>query len=189
MATPAKTPEITAGIDVTISEAQRSRLCAMAADSRPSEALSGIATGLLQDLADGGMMLNGRTVDRIAAALSDSGFGEEALIKVVEKGVRRFGQASIVDYAIDPIYISPLEEWSKSNGRTVQELVQDCMSICFDNEYFYSLDFERRPLYLTVEQYRELAEMMGKELIFGADLFEFIRKSLNEAPDLVVAAK
>lgn len=178
--------DVTTGIDVTISEAQRTKLCAMAPAVRPTEAISGIATGLLQDLADGGMMLNGRVVARLAAIMNGRDFDGPDLVSMAEKGAKRFGQAELVEYAIDPIYRTPLADWSRSNGRTVQELVQDCMTICFENEYFYSLNFEHRTLSLTVEDYRKLADIIGKEVIFGADVVEFVR-AYSEAPELVGA--
>lgn len=180
--------QVTTGIDVTVSEAQRDRLAALAPHLRPTEAMSGIATGALQDMADGGVMLNGLVANRIAVALKNRDFTPEEVVVAVEKGVRRFGQAMLIEYALDPIYVTPMEDWSRSNGRTVQELVQDCMQQAFANEWFYSMSFEHRTLAVTAEQYKTIAEALGKDVIFGADIVDLVQK-LNEAPELVAAAR
>lgn len=172
---------IRVGIDIELTDKQRDALLAMAPGERPSEALSGLATGLLQDLAGGGNMLTPSAVRRLSNSVDDP-FDESQIINMTEKGARRFGQAEIVEYVIDPIYITPLRDWSRSNGRSVQSLVQDCMAIAFENEWFYEIP-PHKTLALTAEQYALIQQALGKggdDPLFGADVAMFIEQAATE---------
>lgn len=175
--------EVTTGIDVTLTEAQRVKLCQMAPEARPSEAMSGLATGLLQDLADGGSMLSANSIARLRHSLPNP-FDEQALIGLVEKGARRFGQSEVIEYVVDPIWKEPLNQWAATNGRTAQELVQDCMQQAFDQEWFYNMAFERKTLYLTTAQYATLCAALGREVVSGADVVDYMA-AMSEPPELV----
>jgi hypothetical protein len=174
------------GIDIELTDKQRDALVEMAPGLRASEALSGLATGLLQDLAGGGAMLSPGAVRRLANSVDDA-FNEQQIIDMVEKGAKRFGQAECVEYVIDPIYITPMRDHAKSNGRTMQSLVQDCMSIAFEQGWFYEIP-PHKTLALTEEQYESIRSALGKtgdDPLFGADVAEFVMQAATE-PEPVV---
>lgn len=169
------------GIDVELTEKQRDIIVAMAPGATRSEALSGIATHLLQDLSAGGAMLSPGAVRRIAGSVEDA-FNEQQIIEMVEKGAKRFGRAEVVEYIIDPIYITPMEEWAKSNGRTMQSLVQDCMAIAFEQGWFYEIP-PHKSIAFTEEQYVAIRQALGKsddDPVFGADIATFIEQAATE---------
>ena len=163
----------TTSIEISLTETERAALAAMAPDRNPTEAIAGLAMGLLQDLAGGGTMLTPVAVSRLRTSVEDP-FDEDQIIGMAEKGARRFGDSVVVEYTIDPIYITPLEDVAKSNGMSLRDLVQSCIGSAFEMGWFYEMNLDSRNIVLTVEQYNAIRSKLGREQIFGKDVAESI---------------
>lgn len=178
------------GIDVELSEKQREALVAMAPGARPSEALSGLATSALQDIANGGMILTPEAVKRIKISVANP-YDEDEVVKMIEKGAKRFGQSEIIEYVLDPTLVAPMRQWAKDNGRTMQGLVQDCMATAFDNEWFYEIP-PHHTILLTPEQFNTIRQALGKiddDPLFGADIAAFVEQAATAPEVVLVPAK
>lgn len=166
-------------IDVKLSEAQIAALADLAPGRTPTETVAGIAQASLEDTAAGGMMISPSSMARLRSSLVDP-YDEEALVAAIEMGARKSGDAKVVSYMIDPIYLTPLADVAASNGMSLEDLVQNCLSSAFELGWFYEMNLDSRSIVLTVEQYNAIRSRIGREQIFGRDVAEWVAAAFSQ---------
>lgn len=172
MAKPNSTDKTTLSIDVTINQKQQDALLAVGRKEglRDTQVLGGIATGALIDYAAGGIMLSGDTVSRLQKFLRDPS-DEREILRLVESGAKRHGDHTVIEYEIDPVWITPLQDMAASQGRTLHDLVHECLQIAFQQNWFYQMEIPGlRTINLTDADYNRLRQLMGTDQVIGSDL-------------------
>lgn len=152
---------------------------AIRGDMPTVEKVAGVASDLLNKLADGGMMLSPQDVEKIHTAIGD--FTPDALIAAVDKTAHRRGGAVVAEWVVDPSWVGPLEEISKQQGSSLQALIQDMMNTAVANQWFYSITPEPATLRMTAADNEFLKEALGMERFSTADIIHLLKAKIEEA--------
>jgi hypothetical protein len=177
----AKGKEVTFSVDINLSEHNVNLLLASAKQSGPSSQIIGrMAAGVLTEIAEGGVLLPKSVVDRIVEMMGSLSNPRD-LIPVVEKAYNRKDGQVAAEWRIDPIYMPYLEDAAISQGRTVQQLIQDCMDTAMDKGWLYELDPQPHRLLITAEDMEALRGALGKDDVHGSDLVEYILQQREAA--------
>jgi hypothetical protein len=181
----------TIAIDIKLTDSQRDALVKLGppvSNLTPTGIIAGLSQGAMQDLASGGAMLSPATIARLRGSLEDP-YDESALVAAVEKGASKDGDATVIKYTIDPVYVTPLTDIAASNGMDLESLVQQCIGTCFEMGWFYEIIIDGRTIRFTNEQYAAIRAKIGKEQVFGEDIAGFmasVPESTAEGAGLVV---
>jgi hypothetical protein len=143
-------------------------------DMSDGKKVLGVACGLLQSLARGGIMLAPELVERINEAKGSPAGAEEIADLVDQACSRSLGKYSGV-WELDPAYYSALEEISRMTGLTPQELVDNMMNTAMDEEWLYKVDPRPARILMTPTDKAEIEELLGIQFSNGADLANAIR--------------
>jgi len=167
----------TLGIDVSISQNQIDRLTAAVPEEMSVVAkLSGIATGLLRELADGGVLLDCATSRQILDLIGTL----DQLVPTLEK-VGKVRQGGIVaEWRLDPVWLPAIEEIGKVQGRSVQEVVQDAMDYVMEQGWLYQIPAELPKVRFDPEDLKAVAEIIGIENPTGTDIAEWVKAQAQE---------
>lgn len=170
---------VTLGIEVTIPEAAVQTLTegvgAIGKDS--IRTLSGLATGLLADLADGGMMLPPGSMRRILKA-DPQAKTPAAVVGLVDASVNRRGDSLVAEWIVDPVYEASLAEQARMSSMTVQQLVQNVMDHVVQRGVFFRLKPEPGLLIFSAEDIEMFRDAIGKqknEALTGTEVGNYIR--------------
>lgn len=116
--------------------------------------------------------------DLVKAPLTSS----EDILEVIENGVRRSTPSGTlrVYYDLDPAYAIPIEEVAHAQGRTVDQIVHECLSLVLNNSWAYALNCTGGTINFTTESRDELERVMCKSPITGQDILEWATKAADE---------
>lgn len=169
-------------IDATLAEEQIERLAAAVPEELSVVAkLSGIATGLLRDLADGAIMLDSQTSRHVLGLIGSI----EELVPSLERANHMHQGRIVAEWLLDPIWLPALEEMATMQGVTVQDLVQNAMDYAMDQGWLYQIPVEPMKLRFAPEDLKVLAEIIGVENPTGTDIARWITKQAEE-PEFAV---
>lgn len=143
------------------------------------EKVAGIATGLLNELADGGLMLTADQASRIQSILGET--TGEAIIKAADKAAGRRGGGVVVEWVADPSWVGSFEDTAKQQGITLSALVQQMMDTAVDNGWFYQMSIQPRRILLSEAADRYLRQVMGRDVFTGEDIVQLVKEKIAEA--------
>ncbi len=177
-------PNTTISIEVSLNEAQISQLLNLAdlPPDQKAKAVLGLTQGALEDLAAGGSMLSPAAIARLRGSL-DNPYDEDSIVAAVEAAHRKSGDSHVISYVIDPSYVVPLEDVAKSQGIDLVSLVQQCIGQAFEMGWFYEMNLNQRSVPFSQEQYDAIRTRIGKDVVFGTDIADFISAAFT--PDMV----
>lgn len=140
--------------------------------------LASVATGLMEQLAEGGIMLAEPDVQR----LRDTGHeieDAEDIVVMAETGVGfKKGQFTI-SAEVDPQELPPLEALAASNGTSLQEMGNQMMAFAIDQGWLYEVPAGYRSVRLTPETNKMIAEITNLPLDFsGEQLAKWMREQI-----------
>lgn len=165
----------TVATEIKLTEKQFDKIClAVGGDEPPSAKISEVATDLIRNLADGGLMLPREAVDRIEIAINS--IRPERIVESVETSANRKGERILLTYEIDPGNYPSLKEASESQGRPVEALMQECMAWQWVQGNLYAVPAEPPPLIITREDQEFLKKTLGVQTVFGTDVVRWIRE-------------
>lgn len=144
------------------------------------EKLSGVAAGLLRDLAHGGTMIAPEWADRIQAAIGTN--DPSAIVSHVEKAVNRQGEAVVVNWVVDPTHIAFYKSMADNAGISLDLQLKSLMDYAYAQGVFNMAAPDPFKLLLTHEQYRTLQEMFAKDVVTGQDVINLLRSSMRSKP-------
>ena len=176
------TKDLTLNVQVTLSGPQIDKLTKEATKKTGKsivEILSSVATGLLIDQADGGLMIDPTTATRLSEATGKEIERPEDLIPLVEKGLGKKGGSFIVEWVVDPTFIGPLQDLAAQQGTTVEQLVQDGMNYAIGQGWLYAINPGPQPLNVNQEDMEYLKKTLEKKTITGTDVAQFIREMFD----------
>lgn len=140
---------------------------------------SQVASFLVEQYSRGGVMLKPSQAHYLSTLSGTIVKTAEDVITVVENGVNRHSASGnlVVTYSLDPAYAEPMEELAQQQGRTVEEIVQEAISVVFTNSWLYSISVEGGTLNFTREDREELERIVGHRPVTGSSLLGFLRRA------------
>lgn len=179
---------ISVATEIVLNEKQVEKICrAVGGDAPASAKVSEVATTLTRDFVDGGVMLPTAVVDRIEAAISS--VDPERIAEGVEASVNRKGPHIVLNLTIDPGWYPALKEASESQGRPIEDLMQECMAHAFAQGWLYALPAEPPPLLITRDDQEFLKKTLGVKTLFGSDVVNWIRELAGVEREAVEAGR
>jgi hypothetical protein len=141
--------------------------------------LEGVASGLLSDLAKGGIMIPPAYADRIRTAT-----GQLDAVDITERcegTVGMKGESHGVNWWPDPMWEGYLQNLADNQGITLHRQVETVMNHAFEQGWFGSAAPDPWKLLLTKEQYEWLEKTVGKQNVNGQDLIDFVEGKTGTA--------
>lgn len=145
--------------------------------------IGGLATGLLLDLADGGMMLS-PTIMRQIVKLDPGVKSPAAVVDLAEKVTHRRGDALVAEWVVDPVYEARLREQAEMSSIGIRQLVQNIMDQIISRGIFFRIVPEPHMLLFGPEDIAMFRDMLGRqedELLTGTEIANYVRE-LNALP-------
>lgn len=167
----------TFSIEVSLTDSQAAAFDQTVQGDMPiGRKLSGIATGVLAHVADGGMVIDPITMGRITDLVGEITNCED-LVPHIEKSTGRRDGCLVAEWLIDPTYEPMLRGIAESQGRTVQEIVQDGMNYAMGQGWLYEVTAQPEKVLFAEEDMVAVREILGKERVTGTDIAKFIREN------------
>ena len=141
--------------------------------------LSSVAAGLLEQLAEGGIMLSVEDVQR----LRDTGHEVEDAADIVEMAETGIGfkRGQFVFAAeIDPEVLPALREYAAQCGVTLEELGTQTINFAIDQGWVWETPYRYRAIRLQPESNKAIAEMTGLPPDFsGEQLVRWMKEQIQ----------
>jgi hypothetical protein len=172
---------VTINIPISITKQRLDKLASRNPDTRTEELLSGVATALLADTADGGMMIEAHHVQKIADLVGDVS-GPEDIITPLERYARQTQGQDLYEVAIDPANNVALKEWAASQGRDHVEMVNENINLILsETSWIYDasrfVDGGVKALFFTGKQLKSLSKILGQEDLTGTDIVDILESA------------
>lgn len=152
---------------------------AIGAASDPSQALEinlgRAATGLLRDYARKGVMIPPEYADRIETAIGNT--EPASITEHVEASVKRRGEATVVEWIIDPTQILFFQELANSRGFSLENQLKSAMDYAYMQGWFNQNTPDPYKILLTQEQYRQLQNMFDQDIVTGYDVMQRLEQT------------
>jgi hypothetical protein len=135
-----------------------------------------VALSLLNDLADGGMMLPCESVAAVRKAISS--IRPEDIVSSVESSVNRQGDHLVLKMAIDPSWEPRLREIAEIRGHPVEQLMQECMATAMSQGWLYDnvIPPDPPPVSFSRNDYESLRKVVAAGgPLFGEDIAAWVR--------------
>jgi len=163
-------------------ESQLGRIVEMVdGDAPPANKVDAFVNEMVRQVIDGGMILPPSVVDRlleISPDMEDS----DRLVEAVEMGTGMNGGDMIIRWPIDPALTQPLKDRAETNGVSVQQLIRDTMDQFVALGYFYDVGVDMKTVFLSREDEKIAAEILGNKDFTSADIMDALRKIALPAP-------
>ena len=162
------------GLVVSLSDVEANAITtAQPAGQSATDKLSIVAGSLLRDLARGGAMVPPEYATRIEAAIET--MDPAAIASAVEKSVSRQGEATTVQWVVDPTHIQFYQQLADNNGVTLERELKSLLDFAYEQGWFGMSAPEVNKILLDAGQYRELQKMFGKDIPTGEDVINRLR--------------
>lgn len=153
------------------------------------EKIFGVARGLLESLAAGGMMIGPKIVAHLNEIVGHD-FDESELPALVEKGCgKRDGRVGGW-WDVDPVYVESMKEQARLSGITVEQLISDMMHFAMDNCWWQQFPGAMPDIFRVKPQDKqELEELLGSQFSNGTELVGAIRRFAGADAGIFAEAK
>lgn len=133
-----------------------------AAKRETGAAISAVASDLVHKYAQGGIMLDRRSIEEIEGATGQSIASQQAIVDEI-RTARSISRDGVIAHAtIEPGYLMPLTDVATANGMTLQQYVDLLFGIFLSEGYVINLtDFGVRHVVFSRDQMDELSAAMG----------------------------
>lgn len=184
----AKQRETIINVDVPLSDAQLKVLAEGAlGEGTPADKVRGVTVTIMQQLADGGMMLSPLDMKKIVQSTGIDPASGSDLLPFLAKGTGRRDGMRIVEVVLDPVYESAYEEIAKFQGRTLDDLFNDVVRQILDNEWVYEVNPRPAAVLMAPEDKAELEDLLGAKFENGTALIKLLRNALGADNPLQLA--
>ena len=179
----AKSGNTSYGLTVSLSDVEANAItAAQPAGQTASDKMSIVAGGLLRDLAKGGVMIPPEYATRIEAAIEAT--DPAAITAAVEKSASKQGEATTVQWVVDPTHIQFYQSLADNNGVTLERELKTLLDFAYEQGWFGMSAPEVNKILLGAGQYKELQQMFSKDIVTGEDVMERLRGQAMTPPDL-----
>ena len=174
----AKSGNTSYGLTVSLSDVEANAItAAQPAGQTASDKMSIVAGGLLRDLARGGAMIPPEYATRIEAAIEAT--DPAAITAAVEKSASKQGEATTVQWVVDPTHIQFYQSLADNNGVTLESELKTLLDFAYEQGWFGMSAPEVNKILLDAGQYKELQQMFSKDIVTGEDVMERLRKEFR----------
>lgn len=168
------------GVLVSLAEAEASAIAErVAGPAQPGEKLNQVGTELMRGLAKGGVMIPPEWAVRISAAIGAT--DPASIVEAVEKSAGRCGEATRVEWIVDPTHIAFYQMQADNAGVSLNHQVKAHLDYAYEQGWLGGSAPDPFKLLLTAEQYRHLQQIFHKDNVTGADVIE--RLSAGATPE------
>ena len=162
------------GVTVAIEERLAGVIASnVAGQATTAEKLGAVASGLLADLASGGVMLAPEWAKRVEASVGS--LDPQAIVAKVEAAAGRLGEAMVVTWVLDPVWQGWLLQQCEVWGITIEQCLKSHQDHMLIQGHLGSSAPDPFKLLLSQEQYRWLQQRLKKDLITGNDVIECLQ--------------
>ena len=174
--TPKAAQEVKLLTTLELTNEQYSALASMTTGDQPdSEKAQSVVLKLVRDVADGGLLLTPDEVARITDATGvDPSCGED-LIPYLSAGSGIEEGCHIFKAAIDPVYMTRLEEIAGFREWPIQQVVQEMVDHCLENNWYEEITDQPRHVRMTEDDVKALEEVLEGKFSTGTELAELIK--------------
>jgi hypothetical protein len=139
------------------------------------QAIAGLAQTAMEDLAEGGFVVNGNVADQIRNLVGDIQ-EQQDLIRYIETALGMEDGSVVGKWRPDPTYVPVLEEIATSQGVTVSQCVQNLIDWGVSQNWGYSINPDTQVMFFTRDDFRAICEAFDKSHVTGTELAAFIRE-------------
>ena len=133
-------------------------------------AMATLATEYLRGLAAGGAFLPPEWAQRARAAIGS--VDPAAVISAVERSVRRDGEATRVEWIVDPTQIQFYRGLADNAGVSLEHELKTLLDYAYEQGWFGWAAPDVFKLLLTAPQYRYLQQVFEKDIVTGDDVMQ-----------------
>jgi hypothetical protein len=170
----AKETQVKVPMTVSIGESAYRAIVSMDRSEAPdAQKLQKVSTGLLQDLSEGGLMLDAETMDRIRQSLADAD-DPMNIVEAIEKGAKTRAGAIVGEWVLDPSWVDPITAIASIQGKTVEEVVQNMMDMALSNGWFYEFEVGPKGLFFDKHAMDRLEVIAERQFNSGEELVRWI---------------
>lgn len=164
------------GLAVALSEADAGNIAEHIQGQGSVESkLSGAATGLLRDLAKGGVMVPSEWAARIESAIGTT--DPAAIVEHVERAAGRSGDATRVEWIVDPTQLQFYKHLADNAGVSLEHQLKSLLDYAYSQGWFGMAAPDVHKLLVTPEQYRWLQQVFEQDIVTGEEVIERLHKA------------
>ena len=167
--------QVSFGSTLSLEESQALTIAkCVSGDAPVADKLSAVASGLLGDLAKGGVMIPGEWARRIESAIGTTDAQE--IVDRVEQASGRSGESPRIEWIPDPTWLGFLQGQADNAGITLSHQLKAHLDFALYNGWLGTSAPEPFKLLLSQEDYRELQQLLKKDNVTGFDVMEKLRE-------------
>lgn len=166
--------QVTFAVNIKLTEKDATKITStVPGEMVPADKVAGVAAGLLEDLARGGVMLAPETVSKVVTAMGP--FDADTLVDKVESGSKRRGGRREVVWEVDPSYEAAIEQTARVQNRSTEGVVRSIMDHAKDEEWFTLVGPQPLRVLMNEKDLAEVGEIIGVKEPTGTDIANWIK--------------
>lgn len=156
-------------VGITLEEGDYSAINATKQD------LARVTSYLLEQYARGGIMIPATKVRYLSDTAGVPVVSANDVLEIVDNVVHRKTPNGTlrVTYDVDPSFVGPLEDVARAQGRTLEAIVQEGLTLVLTNSWLYALPLDGLTAVFTSDARQRLERLMGTDQITGQSILEF----------------
>jgi hypothetical protein len=142
-----------------------------------------VAAYLIDHYSKGGVMLRPSHTQYLEQLSGMPVKTPESVLQLCENSQTRGSTSGglTVSYTVDPAFAEPLEQLAVAQSRSVEEILNEAMTIVFTNGWLYALDCKGLTLNIAGQDMRDLQSAMGSKTPTGSEVVEWVKKNQPNA--------
>ena len=129
-----------------------------------------LANTCLRALAQGGVLVAPEWAERIKSAIGTT--DAASITESVERCARRFGEARLVEWSVDPTQLAFYQQLADNAGVTLEHQLKSLLDYAYSQGWFGMGAPDPFKLWLSQDQYRALQQFFQKDIVTGQDVIE-----------------
>lgn len=170
-------------VDLPLTEGQAQKIYELVTEEGLTEAqkIGGVALGLLQHQAEGGLMLKSAEIDAIEQCTGVALEEGIDLIPILSEATGRVEGKLMIPYYVDPADEAGYQAIADAQGRSIEEVFQEITTYVMDNEMVYNVMPPNRPeaVYMLPATKQELEGILEGTFSNGTELAALVKKFIG----------
>lgn len=148
----------------------------------PVMAVNDLCRYFVREYLNGGVIVPSKSLLAIETSTGAKVGSAEDIVKCVQAARGREDGQYTLKAQIDPAWIEPIEDNARISGWTAEELLQNALNWVLGNGWLYTFSPANGACVpLEADDYKTVAEFVGKKAFSSKDLVSAIRKATVEA--------
>lgn len=162
--------------EVALTEAQAKTIADSAKGQPLPATIQKLCQFFLNEHTNGGMLLRNTDLEAIEGVVGERIATAAEIVKAVMAGKGREDGQLTIKHRIDPALEDALKQTADWMGMTISDVMEELANTVASNGWAYNWQPPTdRQLNLTEEDYAVLQEMLGKKVVFGADVVAHLK--------------